>query len=106
VRDAEFVVVLGHDETRGSTGQHQPVDNRGVGVALCDNVGARPGHRQAQGVVALGGAVGEEERPLGAIRAGGQAFGSFVRRRRWPRVDALNVLGQVGGQCVDPDRLA
>ncbi len=41
-----------------------------------------------------------------ASAAGGQAFGPFVRRRRWPCVDALNVLGHVGGQRVDADCLA
>ncbi len=54
--------------------------------------------RQAQRVVALGGAVGEKPRPRGAVGLGGQLLGALVRRRRRPDVDALDVLGHVEQQ--------
>jgi hypothetical protein len=72
VRDPQLVVVLGRDEGRDAAGQHEPVDDRRVRIALRDDPGAERRQRQAQRVVALRGAVGEEERARGAERLGGE----------------------------------
>ena len=106
VGDPELGVVLGGDEARDPAAQHEPVDDRRVRVALGDDPRAERRQRQAQRVVALRRAVGEEERPLGAERLGGEPLRALVRRRRRPEVDAVDVLRHVGGQRVDADRLA
>ena len=62
VRHAELVVVLGRDERRQPAGEHEPVDQRGVRVALHDDARAERREREAQRVVALRGAVGQEPR--------------------------------------------
>ena len=67
-------VVLGRQEARHPTAQHQPVDQARVRVALQDHSSSGPGQSEAQGVIALGGAVGEKPRALRAIRFGGEAL--------------------------------
>ncbi len=106
VGDAALLVVLRRDEAGDPAAEHEPVDDRRVRVALRDDPRAQRREREAQRVVALRRAVGEEERPLGAERLGGEPLGALVRRRRRPEVDAVDVLRDVGGQRVDADRLA
>ena len=83
----ELRVVLGRDEARDAAAEHEPVDDRRVRVALGDDPRAQRRQRQAQRVVALGGAVGEEERARGAERLGGELLGALVGRRRRAEVD-------------------
>ena len=78
--------------------EHEPVDERGVRVALGDDVRAERRERQAQRVVALRRAVGQEPRARGAVGLGGEALGPLVGRRRRPEVDAVDVLRDVEPQ--------
>ena len=96
----------GRDEARQTAAQHEAVHERGVRVALGDDPGAERRERQAQRVVALRRAVGEEERPRGAERLRREPLRALVRRRRRPEVDPVDVLRHVGGERVDADRLA
>ena len=86
--------------------RHEPVDDRRVRVALRDDLRPERRERQAQRMVALGRAVGEEERALRAVGLGGEPLGALVRRRRRPEVDPVDVLRHVERQRVDADRLA
>ena len=78
--------------------EHEPVDDRRVRVALRDDPRAQRREREAQRVVALGRAVGEEERARRAERLGGEQLGALVRRRRRAEVDPVDVLRDVGGE--------
>ena len=60
--------------------------------------------REAERVVALGRAVGQEPRARRAVGLGGELLGALVRRRLGPEVDALDVLRDVEQQRVLADR--
>jgi hypothetical protein len=96
-------VVLGRHETGPAAREHEPVDHRGVRVALHDDRGVQRGKGEAQRVVALRGAVGEKPRALGAVGLGREALRSLVGRRRGSEVDPLDVLWHVELQRVEPD---
>ena len=98
VRHAQLRVVLGRYEGGHAAGEHEPVDQRGVRVALGDDARAERREREAQRVVALRRAVGQEPRARGAVRLGGEALGLLVGRRRRPEVDAPDVLRDVEPQ--------
>ena len=105
VGDPERRVVLREHEARQATAQDEAVDDRSVRVALHDDPPAEPGQRQAQSVVALRGAVGQEPALAGAECARRHRLGPFVRGRRRTKVDPVDQLRYVGGQGVDADRL-
>ena len=105
VGDPELLVVLGRDEARQPAAEHEAVDDRRVRVALRDDPRAQRREREAQRVVALRRAVGEEERPRRAERLGGEQLGALVGRRRRAEVDPVDVLRDVGGEPVEADRL-
>ena len=88
----------GGDEGRHAAREHEPVDQRRVRVALGHDPRAERRQRQAQRVVALRRAVGQEPRARGAVGLGGQALGLLVGRRRRPEVDAPDVLRDVEPQ--------
>jgi hypothetical protein len=96
-RHAELLVVLRRGELGAPAAEHQAVDHRGVRVALHDHR-AVAGQREAEGVVALGRAVGEKPALRRPIGAGRQQLGAVVGRRRLADVDALDVLGHVVGE--------
>ena len=102
----ELVVVLRRHERRQAAGEHEAVDHRRVRVALDDHRRAERRERQAQRVVALRGAVGEEPGLRGAVGGGGELLGAVVRRRLRPEVDALDVLRDVELQRGSADRVA
>jgi hypothetical protein len=77
-----------------------------VRVALHDERRPQRRQREAQRVVALRGAVGEEPRARGAVRLGGELLGALERRRLGPEVDAVDVLRHVEHQRVVADRAA
>ena len=104
VGHAKLVVVLRGDEARHSAAQHQPVDDAGVRVALYEHVLAGLGQRQAQGVVALGGAVGQKPRLPRAVTHGRQLLRALVRSGGRPGVDPLDVLADVERQRALADR--
>ena len=81
VGDPELVVELGRDEARPQPGEHQPVDRRGVDVALDDDPLAEVGERQADRVVAAGAAVDQEPAAPRAPGLGGESLGASERRR-------------------------
>ena len=85
----------GRDEGRHAAGEHQAVDDRRVRVALHDDVGAQRREREAQRVVALRRAVGQEPRARGAVGLGGEALGPLVGSGRRAEVDAPDVLRDV-----------
>ena len=72
VGDAQLGVEFGGDERRPQAAHHEPVDHRGVDVALDDDLVADVGEGEAGGVVALRGAVDEEPGPAGAPGLGGE----------------------------------
>ena len=97
-------VVLGRDEPGGAAAQDQTVDQARMRVALEDHPDARGRQGQAQGVVALGGAVGEKPGSGGAVGVRGQLLGALVRGGRRPDVDALDVLRHVEQQSTVAQR--
>ena len=100
VGDAELRIDLGRDEGRAQPGEHQPVDDRGVDVALDDHrpaVGrsgsqlpARVGEGHADRVVSAGGAVDQEPAALGAPGLGREALRALEWGRLGPDVDPLD----------------
>ena len=82
VRHAELGLVLGRHPGRQPAGEHEPVDHRGVRVALHHDRRAERRERQAERVVALRGAVGQEPRARGAVGLGRELLRALVRRRR------------------------
>ena len=99
VGHAQLGVVLGRDEGRYAAREHEPVDQRGVRVALGHHPRAERGQREAQRVVALRRAVGQKPRARGSMGLGGEALGLLVGGRRGPEVDAPDVLRDVEPQC-------
>jgi hypothetical protein len=75
-------------------------------VALGDDRRAEGRQGERERVVALGCAVGQEERARGPVRLGGELLGPLVGRRPRAEVDALDVLRDVQLQGVGPDRRA
>ena len=106
VRHAQLLAVLGRDVARAAAGEHEPVDHRRVRVALHDQRRAERGEREAERVVALAGAVGEEPRARRAVRLGRELLGALERRRLRPEVDPVDVLRDVEHQRVLADRRA
>jgi len=106
VSHAELVVVLGGDERRDPAGQDEAVDDRRVRVSLRDHANAKRREGQRQRVIALGGAIGEKPRALGAVGLGRQGLGALVRCRRGTRVDAFEILRDVDRQRAVADRVA
>ena len=102
VGDPQLGVELGRDEGRPHPAQHQPVDHRGVDVALDDDPVAAVGERQAGGVVALRGAVDQEpgaRRPPGL---GGEQLRLLEGGRFGADVDPLGDRGDVVAQAASP----
>ena len=106
VGHAELDVVLGRDERRDAAAEHEPVDDRGVRVALRDDPRAERREREAHRVVALRRAVREEPRARDAVGLGGEQLRALVRRRRRADVDALDVLADVERQRAVAEREA
>ncbi len=103
----ELGLVGRRDPARPAARQDEAVDDRAVGVALGDHRGAERRQREHERVVALGGAVGEEPGPPGAVEVGGEDLGLVERRRERRRdVDAAGVLGDVHQQRVVADVVA
>ena len=100
----ELLLVLRGDVARPPAGEHEPVDHRGVRVALDDDGRPERRQREAERVVALGGAVGQEPRARRAVGLGGELLGALERRRLGPEVDAVDVLRDVEHQRVLADR--
>ena len=98
VGHAQLGVVLGRYEGGHAAREDEPVDQRGVRVALGHDLRAERREGKAQRVVALRRAVGQEPRARGAVGLGGQALGLLVGRRRGPEVDAPDVLRDVEPQ--------
>ena len=72
----------GGDPRRQPAGEHEPVDHRGVRVALHDDRRAERRQRQAERVVALRGAVGQKPRARGAVGLGREFLRALEGRRR------------------------
>ena len=107
VGDAELGVQLGRDPDRAQAGQDQAVDGAGVHVALDDHLVADAGQRQADGVVALRRAVGQEPGALRAPGVGGQLARLLDRRRAGADVDPGHDQGDVQLQrALAPGRRA
>lgn len=105
VRDPQLGVELGGDEGRPHPAQHQPVDHRGVDVALDDHAIATVRERHAGGVVALRGAVDEEP---GALRPPGprrEQLGLLERRRFRTDVHPLGYRRDVVAEANIADQL-
>ena len=100
VGHAEHRLVLRRDPRRQAAGEHQPVDHRRVRVALHDDGRAERGEREAERVVALRRAVGQEPRARRAVGLGGEFLRALVGRRRRAEVHAVDVL-----RDVEPVRL-
>jgi hypothetical protein len=94
----QALVVLWRDPVGRAAAQHQATDQGGVRVALRQHVLPGPGQRQAQGVVALGRAVGEKPGPLCAVGLGGQDLRLVVRGGPGPEVDPRHRLVDIEGQ--------
>ena len=104
--DAELGVELRRGEARAHAAEHQPVDHRGVDVALDDDPLAGMGQRQADRVVALRGAVDQEPGAPRAPGLGRQALRLFEGRRLGADVDALGDRRDVVLQAGLADQLA
>ena len=94
----------GGDPRRQAAGQHQPVDHRGVRVALHDDRRAERREREAERVVALRRAVGQKPRAGGAVGLGGQLLRPLEGRRGLAEVDAVDVLRDVELERLPADR--
>src|SRR6185369_559363 len=94
----------GGDPRRQAAGQHEAVDHAGVRVALGDDRRAERGEREAERVVALGGAVGEKPRAGGAVGLRRELLRSLERRRLRAEVDAVDVLRDVELERLPADR--
>ncbi len=105
VGDPELGVELRRDECRVHPVEDQPVDHRGVDVALDDDALAVVGERHAGAVVALRGAVDQEPGPLRPPGLGGQQLGLLEGRRFGPEVDPLGDRGDVVAQAGLADQL-
>ena len=105
VRHPPLGVVLRSDEGRDAAAQDQPVDDRGVGVALGDHRGTERREGQRQDVVSLRRPVGEEPGPLCAVGLGGQALGLLERRRARAAVDSVHVGRHVEQEGVLTQRV-
>ena len=102
----ELGLVLRGDVARPPAGEHEAVDHRGVRVALHDDGRAQRREREAERVVALRGAVGQEPRARRPVGLGGELLGALEGRRLGPEVDAVDVLRDVEHQRVLADRRA
>ena len=88
-----------------------PLSTRPSTIEACElrcatTVRAERRQREAQRVVALRRAVGEEPRARGAVGLGRELLGALVRRRRGAEVDALDVLRDVERERAVADREA
>ena len=85
----------------------EPVDDRRVDVALDDDAVAAVREREADRVVAAGGAVDQEPAAPRAPGVGGEPLGELEGRPRWIRadVDPLDPRGDVEAQGRLADRL-
>ena len=106
VRHAHLVVALGGDERRDPPRQHEPVDHARVRVALHHDRCPRRREREAERVIALRGAVGQEPRLPGAVGVCRQLLRLLVGRRGGADVDPLRVLRHVEQQRTLADRPA
>ena len=76
MRHSELVVVLGCDEGGVATTEHETIDQTGMGVALKHDPDSRGREREAQRVVTLRRAVGQEPGSRSAVRLRGEALQS------------------------------
>ena len=104
VRHAELVVVLGRDERGAAAREHESVDHRGVRVALHHHLRAQRGDGQAQRVVALCRAVGQQPGLPCAVSLRGEQLGLVEGRRVVAEIDALDVLRDVQRERVRAQR--
>ena len=104
VSHPELSVVLGRDEARETAAEDQTVEHARMRIALHDD--PRPGRREreAERVVALGRAVGQEPRAPGAVRLRGERLGAREGRRRRTGIDPDGVERDVEQQRVLPER--
>jgi hypothetical protein len=91
-------------ETRGDVdgpgpGQHEPGQHGLVQVAGHDDLVARSDGTEEEGVVAAGGAVGQEEAPVGAPGGGRERLGLLERP-----VAGARVQPHVGGEQLGPEQ--
>ncbi len=101
--DPQLGVDLRRDEGRPHPVQDQTVDDRGVDVALDDDLLAAVGEGHQGRVVALRGAVDEEPGAARAPSLGGELLRLLERGRLGADVDAFGDRGDVVAQrrCAD-----
>ena len=106
VGDAELGIELRRGEARPHTAEDEPVDHRGVDVALHDHGLAGVRESQADRVVPLRCAVDQEPGPPRLPGLGRQLLRPFERRRPRADVDAFGDRGDVVAQAQIADQLA
>ena len=112
--DAELPVDLGGDERRPQTGENEPVDRRGVDIALYHDppairwpggeLAGRVGEAHADRVVSAGSSVDQEPATPGAPGVRGEALSALEWRRLRADVDPLDARRDIVEDGGLPER--